>query len=90
MIEDARDSGEASPGLDVRYASFFALTAVIGLPTWYRRRGPDPAEYIADVYADMIVAMVSHADGGPPARIAGKATGSKTAGGKQRQTRSPG
>jgi AcrR family transcriptional regulator len=62
MIEDVKESGEASPDLDVRYASFFILTAVNGLPTWYRRRGPDPAEQIAEVYADMIVAMVCHTE----------------------------
>lgn len=62
MIEAVKESGEASPTLDVRYACFFILTAVNGLPTWYRRRGPDPAEQIAEVYADMIVAMVCHTE----------------------------
>jgi TetR/AcrR family transcriptional regulator, cholesterol catabolism regulator len=62
MIEDVKESGEASSDLDVRYACFFILTAVNGLPTWYRRRGPDPAEQIAEVYADMIVAMVCHTE----------------------------
>ncbi len=60
MIEDVKEAGQASADLDVRYACFFILTAVNGLPTWYRRRGPDPAEQIAEAYADMIVAMVCH------------------------------
>jgi AcrR family transcriptional regulator len=63
IIDDVKLAGDASPDLDVRYATFFVLTAINGLPTWYRRRGPDPAEHIAEVYADMIVGMVCHSNG---------------------------
>ena len=42
--------------------AFFVLTAINGLPTWYRRRGPDSAERIAESYAGLIVATVV---GGP-------------------------
>jgi TetR/AcrR family transcriptional regulator, cholesterol catabolism regulator len=58
MIEDVKRDGEADPDLDTRYACFFLLSAISGLPVWYKRRGPDNAEHIAEAYADMTVAMV--------------------------------
>ena len=63
IIRDVVNDGEAAPDLDVRYACFIVLSTINGLPTWYRRGGPDSAEHIADVYADMIVGMVCHSDG---------------------------
>jgi AcrR family transcriptional regulator len=63
IIRDVQKDGQAAPDLDVRYACFVVLSAINGLPTWYRRGGPDSAEHIADVYADMIVGMVCHSDG---------------------------
>jgi hypothetical protein len=62
MIEDVKSDGTAAADLDVRYACFFMLSAIGGLSTWYRRRGKDSADHIADAYAAMIVGMVS---GGP-------------------------
>jgi AcrR family transcriptional regulator len=59
IIEDVKADGAAAPGLDTRYACFFLLSAVGGLSTWYRRRGKDSADHIADAYAAMIVQMVS-------------------------------
>jgi hypothetical protein len=53
-----KEAGESGPGLDVNYATYFIFGALNGLPDWYRRRGPDPAEQIADGYASMIVATV--------------------------------
>ena len=58
MIEDVKRAGEADPDLDTRYACFFLLSAISGLSVWYKRRGPDNAESIAEAYADMTVAMV--------------------------------
>lgn len=58
MIDDVKAAGEADPDLDTRYACFFLLSAISGLSVWYRRRGPDNAERIAEAYADMTVAMV--------------------------------
>lgn len=58
IIDDVKEEGEAAPDLDVRYACYFVLTAINGLPTWYRRGGPDSAEHIADTYADLIVGLV--------------------------------
>jgi TetR/AcrR family transcriptional regulator, cholesterol catabolism regulator len=58
IIDDVRTDGQAAPGLDVRYACFFVLSAINGLPTWYRRGGPDSPEHIADTYADLIVGLV--------------------------------
>jgi AcrR family transcriptional regulator len=63
MIETCKKDGAADPDLDVRYACFFILSAINGLPVWYRRGGPDSAEHIAEVYADMIVATVTQAKG---------------------------
>ena len=58
LIGAVKDAGEGAPGLDVKYATLFIFGALNGLPTWYRRRGPDPAERIADAYAGLIVATV--------------------------------
>jgi len=68
IIDDVRKDGQAAPDLDVRYACFFVLSAINGLPTWYRRGGPDSAEYIADSYAALIVGLVcqGNADAAPP------------------------
>ena len=53
-----KEAGAADPDLDVNHATYFIFGALNGLPDWYRRRGPDPAEQIADGYARMIVATV--------------------------------
>jgi AcrR family transcriptional regulator len=58
LIGDVKEAGEAGPDLDVNYATYFIFGALNGLPDWYRRRGPDPAEQIADGYASLIVATV--------------------------------
>lgn len=58
LIGEVKAAGEAPADLDVNYATFFTFGALNGLPTWYRRRGPDSAETIADRYAEMIVAAV--------------------------------
>ena len=42
----------------MNFATYFTFGALNGLPDWYRRRGPDSAERIADVYAGLIVATV--------------------------------
>jgi AcrR family transcriptional regulator len=59
LIGAVKEAGEAAPDLDLNYATYFIFGALNGLPTWYRRRGPDPAERIADAYAGMIVATVT-------------------------------
>jgi AcrR family transcriptional regulator len=70
MIEDVKREGDADPGLDTRYACFFILSAINGLPVWYRRRGPDSAEEIAERYAEMIVATVCDTPGRPTPKLA--------------------
>ena len=65
LIDEAKADGAADAALDSRYACYFVLSAINGLPSWYRRRGPDPAARIADIYADMIVAMVRNSPGRP-------------------------
>jgi len=59
LIGEVKEAGEAAPDLDVNFATYFIFGALNGLPGWYRRRGPDPAERIADAYADQIVNTVS-------------------------------
>jgi AcrR family transcriptional regulator len=63
MITEVKAEGEAHPDLDARYAAFFILSAINVLSSWYKRGGADPAEHIAQVYADMIVGMVCHSRG---------------------------
>lgn len=80
MIEEVRREGDADPDLNTRYACFFVLSAINGLPTWYRRGGADSAEHIADVYSDMIVGMVVNSKGRKrPRRSAAKRNGTKAA-----------
>jgi len=80
MIDDVKREGDADPDLNTRYARFFVLSAINGLPTWYRRGGADSAEHIADVYSDMIVGMVVNAEGRKrPRRSAAKRNGTKAA-----------
>jgi AcrR family transcriptional regulator len=62
LIGEVVAAGEATPELDVNFATYFIFGALNGLPAWYRRRGPDPAERIAAAYAALIVATVV---GGP-------------------------
>jgi TetR/AcrR family transcriptional regulator, cholesterol catabolism regulator len=63
MIQAVKSEGQADPGLDERYAAFFMLSAINVLSSWYHPDGSDPAEHIADVYSDMIIAMVCHTRG---------------------------
>jgi AcrR family transcriptional regulator len=68
IIEDVKRDGAADPELDTRYACFFLLSAINGLPVWYRRRGRDNAKHIAEAYANMTVAMVCGYPARKPAR----------------------
>ncbi len=61
LIEEVKRAGEASPDLDVNYATYYIFGALNGLPAWYRRKGPAPAEQIAEAYAGLIVATVAGA-----------------------------
>jgi TetR/AcrR family transcriptional regulator, cholesterol catabolism regulator len=58
LIGEVKEAGEARPDLDVNFATYYIFGALNGLPTWYRRRGPDSAERIAESYAGLIVATV--------------------------------
>jgi AcrR family transcriptional regulator len=58
LIGEVKEAGEAAPELDVNFATYYIFGALNALPDWYRRRGPDPAEKIADVYAELIVNTV--------------------------------
>ncbi len=62
LIGEVKEAGEARPDLDVNFATYYIFGALNGLPDWYRRRGPDSAERIAESYAGLIVATVV---GGP-------------------------
>jgi AcrR family transcriptional regulator len=58
LIGEVVEAGEATPELDVNFATYYIFGALNGLPAWYRRRGPDPADRIAAAYAELIVATV--------------------------------
>lgn len=58
LIGEVKEAGEAAPDLDVNFATYFIFGALNALPDWYRRRGADPAERIADSYAELIVNTV--------------------------------
>jgi AcrR family transcriptional regulator len=58
LIEEVKEAGEAAPDLDVKFATYFIFGALNALPDWYRRRGADPPERIADTYAELIVNTV--------------------------------
>jgi AcrR family transcriptional regulator len=66
LVVAVKSDGDAPAGLDARYACFFILSALNGLPTWYRRRSVAEAEYLAETYAEMAVGMV-HAPAAAPA-----------------------
>jgi AcrR family transcriptional regulator len=57
-IDAAKRDGTVSEAIDTKYAVFFLLGAVNGVPTWYRRQGPDSPEHIAESYADMVIATL--------------------------------
>jgi TetR/AcrR family transcriptional regulator, cholesterol catabolism regulator len=57
-IDAAKRDGTVSEKVDTKYAVFFLLGAVNGIPTWYRRQGPDSPEHIAELYADMVIATL--------------------------------
>ncbi|MBS1678828.1 MAG: TetR family transcriptional regulator [Actinobacteria bacterium] len=63
LIGEACDAGEAPVGLDCRYAAFYVLSVINGLPAWYRRGSADPPAVIAAVQAEMIGRMVRCGDG---------------------------
>jgi AcrR family transcriptional regulator len=58
LIGELKEAGETRADLDVNFATYFIFGSLNGLPEWYRRRGPDPAEKIAESYAGLIVATV--------------------------------
>jgi AcrR family transcriptional regulator len=58
LLEQVKAEGDADRDLDARYVCFLILSAINGLPNWYRRRGADTADYISGVYAGIVVAMV--------------------------------
>ena len=57
-IDEAKRDGTVSEAIETKYAVFFLLGAVNGVPVWYRRKGPDSPEHIAAAYADMVIATL--------------------------------
>jgi AcrR family transcriptional regulator len=57
-IDAAKRDGTVSEQIETKYAVFFLLGAVNGVPVWYRRKGPDSPEHIAESYADMVIATL--------------------------------
>jgi TetR/AcrR family transcriptional regulator, cholesterol catabolism regulator len=73
MITEVKAEGEAHPDLDARYAALLITSAIDVLPSWYGRSAEDPPEHVAQVYSDMIVAMVCHSRGRKKPRAATRA-----------------
>jgi TetR/AcrR family transcriptional regulator, cholesterol catabolism regulator len=53
LIEAAQERGEVDASVNARYASFYILGAINGIPDWYRQAGRDPAKRIASTYVEM-------------------------------------
>jgi TetR/AcrR family transcriptional regulator, cholesterol catabolism regulator len=66
QIDDAKRDGTVAEEVETKYAVFFLLGAINGIPTWYRRRGADSPEHIAHTYAGLVVAtlqgMAAHSE----------------------------
>jgi AcrR family transcriptional regulator len=58
LILDAEKAGEIPSRMDAKYATYFVLGALNGIPDWYRRDRGDTPETIAAVYADLVVATL--------------------------------
>ena len=63
LVEAAIEAGEVPPAVESRYAAFYLLSVINGLPTWYRREGADEPEAIAEIYARAVGRMLRSADG---------------------------
>lgn len=59
LIHEAQARGEVDPSHEAKYAAYFILGAIKGLPDWYRREGQDSAPTIARVYAAQSLAMLT-------------------------------
>jgi AcrR family transcriptional regulator len=55
----ARDAGDVSEELDIKYAARYVLAAVNAVPDWYRPSGRDPASKVAAAYADMTIGLLT-------------------------------
>jgi TetR/AcrR family transcriptional regulator, cholesterol catabolism regulator len=58
QIDGAKQDGSVSDTIETKYAVFFLLGAINGIPTWYRRRGADSPEHIAHTYAELVIATL--------------------------------
>jgi TetR/AcrR family transcriptional regulator, cholesterol catabolism regulator len=58
-IDDAKRDGTVAEAVETKYAVFFLLGAINGIPTWYRRRGADSPEHIAETYANFVISTLS-------------------------------
>lgn len=61
LIAAAQAGGEVDPDLKTKYASFYILSAVNSVPSWYRADGADSARTIAANYAALTVATLTGA-----------------------------
>jgi AcrR family transcriptional regulator len=53
LLRAAQTEGKITADLNLRYALFFLLAALNGVPDWYRRDGADAPAGIAAIYTDM-------------------------------------
>ncbi len=63
LLEEIKAEGDAPAELDCRYAALLILSAINGLPGWYRPGQSEPAELVAETYSDLLVAMVAYPGG---------------------------
>jgi AcrR family transcriptional regulator len=61
LIDEAKTGGEVSPDLNTKFATFFILGAVNGLPAWYHRKAESEPLEIARSYTEMIIGMLTGA-----------------------------
>jgi AcrR family transcriptional regulator len=59
LIVAAQEESDVAASVNAKFASFFILGALNGVPTWYRRNGPDPPEEIAKEYAVMALDVLT-------------------------------
>lgn len=59
LIAECQAAGDADPGLDVKYASFYVLGAVNATVDWFGEDEGDTPEDVARDTADLAVSMIS-------------------------------
>jgi AcrR family transcriptional regulator len=59
LIGKAKAAGEVPENVNEKYATFFVLGAVNGIPDWYRSNLPGKPEAIAATYGELLIATLT-------------------------------